>query len=233
VCFLSSRSIRLILICLAFIVSGFVPPDTAAADSRNILWNIVTTCVDLNATDYCTRCALPRIDSSCAHGHSCRDTTEVWQETADYVAIRDIKMCGCEREFVHGLAIPRVLVTGIEDPGRSDGIWSFAWAVARNHIEDELAIALTVNPPGLRSQDQLHVHIVRLLPDARRRFTDAKSRRVPSLDNIWNAAAEMATGAGFKGHGVLVTKKPEGDFLIVVVETSPEKLFTQWECHGD
>jgi len=229
--FLSSRHALLALICLVNIATGSVPSASAVGDGRDILRNIVTNCVDLHETDYCTRCFLPRIDSPCAHGRFCKDTTEIWRETTDYVAIRDIKMCGCDSEFVHGLAIPRASVTGIEDPRRPDSIWKFAWDVARTHIGNEDVIALAVNPPSLRSQDQLHIHIVRLLPDARVRFTEARSMHLPSLIGIWSAAAGIASRAGLTDYGVLVTKNPEGDFLIVIEEKSPEKLFTRWDCH--
>jgi CDP-diacylglycerol pyrophosphatase len=228
--FSSSRHVLSILLAFVFVVGASVAAGAQTTARRDVLWDIVTTCIDLHAADYCTHCSLPRIDSSCAHGRGCSDTTEVWEETIDYVAIRDVKMCGCEESFVHGLAIPRSRVTGIEDPKRPEGIWSFAWDVARKRIREEAAIGLAVNPQGQRNQNQLHVHIVRLAPDARQRFAAAISARVRSLGDVWNAAAEKAALANLKDYGVLVAKQPEGDFLVLIEEQSPEKAYTRWKC---
>ena len=228
--FLSFRRVLSIFLSLVLVVGIYVAADAQTAAHRNVLWEIVTTCIDLHHADYCEHCSLPRVDSPCGVGRECRETTEVWEETANYVAIRDVKMCGCEKGFVHGLAIPRGRVIGVEDPKRPDGIWDFAWSVARKRIGEESAIALAVNPPGVRGQDQLHVHIVRLLPDARRRFTDAQSARVGSLSGTWKAAADKAAIAGLKDYGVLVARLPEGDYLVLVGESSPEKTYTLWEC---
>jgi CDP-diacylglycerol pyrophosphatase len=228
--FSSSRHVLSIFLALVFVVSTSVATGAQTTARRDVLWEIVTTCIDLHAADYCTHCSLPRTDSLCAHGRGCRNTVEVWEETTDYVALRDVKMCGCEDDFVHGLAIPRSQVTGVEDSKRSDEIWDFAWGVAKKRIKEDAAIGLAVNPQGQRSQDQLHVHITRLAPDARRRFAAAISARVRSLSDVWNAAAEKAALAGLKDYGVLVAKEPEGDFLVLIEAQSPEKAYTRWEC---
>ncbi|HUJ19673.1 MAG TPA: CDP-diacylglycerol diphosphatase [Nitrospirota bacterium] len=226
----SSRHARLILLCVLLFVISSVLASAGAAESRDALWNIVSTCTDLHAPHYCDNCSAPRVDSPCGQGRACKETTEVWEETTDYVAIRDRKMCGCEAGFVHGLAIPRTRVIGIEDPNRPDNIWSFAWAAAKKRISNEAEIALAVNPASTRGQDQLHVHIVRLQPDARGRFDDSRSARVSSFGDIWSAAAKKAALLGLKDYGVLVTKQAEGDFIVLVGEKSPEKAFTQGEC---
>ena len=228
--FSSSRHVLSILLALVFVVGASIAAGAQTSAPRDMLLKIVTTCIDLRAADYCTHCSSPRTDSPCGYGRGCSDTIEVWEETIDYVAIRDVKMCGCEEDFVHGLAIPRSRVTGVEDPRRPEGIWSFAWGVAKKRIREDAAIALAVNPQGQRSQNQLHVHIARLAPDARQRFADARSTRVRSLGGIWNAAAEKAALAGLKDYGVLVAKQPEGDFLVLIEEQSPEKGYTRWEC---
>jgi CDP-diacylglycerol pyrophosphatase len=139
-------------------------------------------------------------------------------------------MCGCGKDFVHGLAMPRSSVAGVEDSRRPEGIWNFAWMVAKKRIGKETDIALVVNPARRRTQDQLHVHIVKLLPDARRRFAGAASVRVPSLRAVWHEAENAATRAGLKDYGVLVAKLPEGDFLVMVEEKSPERMYTQSKC---
>jgi len=77
-----------------------------------------------------------------------------------FTALRDIKMCGCPSDFVHGPALPIYRVTGVEDPLRPEGIWQFAWDVAIQRMKPE-SIALVVTPRLHRSQNQLHVHLLR------------------------------------------------------------------------
>ncbi len=201
-----------------------------AASGRDVLLTIVTRCLNPGIPDYCSQCPSPRVGSQCASGRECRETTEVWDETPEFVAIRDIKMCGCPEGFIHGLAIPRTRITGIEDPHRPDGIWSFAWAAAQKRMNDENTFALAVNPKANRQQDQLHLHIVRLLPDARRRFAAVRAVSVQSLDDVWKAAAKKAASLQLANYGILVTKQAEDGFLVLIEEGSPEKLFTQGDC---
>jgi CDP-diacylglycerol pyrophosphatase len=150
----------------------------SAAPSRNILVGIVTDCLNPGELWYCSRCASPQA-GYCGGANSCECTTEVWDQSQEYVAIRDIKMCGCPEGFVHALALPRLEVTGVEDPRRPNGLWPFAWEAARRRISDESEIALAVNPPGDRTQDHLHVRLVRLTADARRRVSALEAVRIP------------------------------------------------------
>ena len=195
------------------------------ADHRDILWNAVSTCIDTHAKDYCSRCATPRVEIDC---RTCRDTTQVWAESAEFVVIRDRKQCDCPDGFVHGLAIPRSRVTGVEDPGRPDGIWRFAWDSAVQRL-DPGEVALAVNPKRERSQDQLHVHIVRVrresLPVDPRRVA-----RVDSLDRVWYAAARMAAELEWKDYGVLVVKGAESGYQVIVDDASTEYKFTRPRC---
>jgi CDP-diacylglycerol pyrophosphatase len=219
-----------VVFCFLFISCAIFPPHAAKAGSRDTLWNIVTTCLDIHVPEYCKRCPSPRLESPCARNRDCKATTEVWEETADYVVIRDRKMCGCAPGFVHGLVIPRSRLTGIEDLRRPDSIWSIAWAAAQKRIAEDSSIALVVNPPELRTQDQLHVHIVRLQSKARAHFDAARMTRVQSLDGVWRAAAKKAATLNLSGYGVIVTRHPDGGFLVVVETGSPEKLYTQGVC---
>jgi CDP-diacylglycerol pyrophosphatase len=228
--FFFRRSARTTILCFLIAYGAVFPTQTVTAESRDTLWDIVTTCLDTHAQDYCKQCPAPRIESPCAQGRGCKETTEVWEETTEFVIIRDRKMCGCPEGFVHGLVIPRARIKGVEDPQRPKNIWSTAWAMARKRIGDAETIALVVNAPGIRSQDQLHVHIVRLRSDSRRLFDAAKVTRVRSLDDVWSEAAKEAARANLNKYGVLVTPNPDGDFLVVVEDASLEKLYTQWEC---
>ena len=228
--FFEQRSTRSLILTLLVILKVAVATSADAAGSREVLWEIVTSCLDPGAGDYCATCRSPRTETPCAAGKPCQETTEVWAETADYVAVRDRKMCGCPEDFVHGLAIPRSRVTGVEDPRRPDGIWEFAWATARKRIGDDCAAALAVNPAATRAQDQLHVHIVRLRKDARRRFAKAYGTRVQKLSEVWRAAAARAAAAGLADYGILVASDPEGGFVVLVDRVSPEKSFSIERC---
>lgn len=228
--FFSLGYARAVLLCL-LVAAAFLSSSAAvAAESRDALFTIVSTCLDIHAPDYCEHCPAPRLESPCAQNLDCKATTEVWEETAAYVVIRDRKMCGCAPGFVHGLVIPRARIRGVEDPQRPDAIWDTAWAAARKRIADEDAIALVVNPPGSRSQDQLHVHIVRLRSDARGRFNGTRIGRVQNLSEVWAAAANKASVARLPDYGVLVVRHRDGGFLVLVDERSPERLYTLWEC---
>ncbi len=228
--FFSHKRIRTIILFLLSIFGIGLAPFTVAAESRGTLLNIVTSCIDINTPDYCKHCLVPRVESACAKGRDCKETTEVWEETTEYIVIRDRKMCGCPRDFVHGIVIPRAPISGIEDARRPDSIWSVAWVAAHKRIKKESDIALVVNPAALRSQDQLHVHLVRMLPTSRLRFGRSRTVRVKSLEDVWKAAKKTATAINLADYGVLVAMHREGGFLVVVEERSPEKLFTQWEC---
>ena len=226
---LSLRDARAVLLCL-LLAAPFLSELAVAAESRDALLTIVSNCLDIRASDYCKNCTAPRLESTCAQGRGCKETTEVWEETADYIVIRDRKMCGCAPGFVHGLVIPRARITGIEDPRRPDGIWKVAWNAAQKRIKEEGAVALVVNPPGSRTQDQLHIHIVRLRSNVRGRFDSARSVRVRNLDEVWSAAAKKAGAEKLTDYGVLVARDSGGGFLVLVDERSPEKKYTQAEC---
>ncbi len=200
-----------------------------ADGNRDVLWNIVTNCLDPTVADYDKICRWP-IDNSAA---ACRKTTGLWDKNDEFVIIRDRKMCDCldNKSFIHRLAIPRTKVTGTEDPNRPVGIWQFAWDDAAKRIGNEAEIALVVNPPGKnRSQDQLHVHIVRL-NDAGRRLIDAPDVcSVMSLADIWNTADNLAKKKGFDYYGVLVAKNPAGGFIVFVNDRNLEYDYSIAEC---
>jgi CDP-diacylglycerol pyrophosphatase len=224
----AAARIWILALVVAAVVAGCGPH---VGGSRNILWRIVSQCVDASVPGYCTTCASP-IEGACGDARGCRASVDVWAKTADYVAIRDIKMCGCPAGFVHGLALPRFRVTGIEDPRRPAGIWPFAWHTARSRIDDEQQIALVVNPPGLgRTQDQLHVHLLRLAPGARARVVATSPARARNLDLVWEVAARDATVKDLPAYGVLVLRDAaSSDFLVTTQRESPEDQFTASRC---
>lgn len=225
-----SRRVRSVILAGVVALSlAFSVPAQAAA-SRDILWDIVSKCLDPAAADYCTSCRSPRVETACAAELLCKQTTEVWGENSAYVVIRDRKSCGCPAEFVHALAIPRSRVAGVEDPNRPEGIWEYAWGIGMKKIPDQMNAALAVNPAGKRAQDQLHVHILRLRDDARERFLKNQAARIERLDEVWKKASALAAAAGLADYGVLVTRHPESGFLVVVTKESPEKSYTIERC---
>jgi CDP-diacylglycerol pyrophosphatase len=219
------------LLVAALLLAGICAAVPAyAAGSRDVLWNILNTCINPDLPDYSSICRAPRIETPCAIGKSCQETSEVWAETGAYVALRDRKMCGCPDDFVHGIVLPRAKVTGVEDPRRPDGIWSFAWAVACSKIGSDASIALAVNPAGMRDQDQLHVHIVRMQKDARLRFRAEQLGKVGNLEEVWGVASRIAGAAGLADYGILVARHPEGGFTVLVDKVSLEKSYGIARC---
>jgi CDP-diacylglycerol pyrophosphatase len=234
---------------LCFFVSGVLPTAWAADHKtsvfdRGILWQIVDNCLkDGGGANYCKNCPapLPSLLASCTDPSGldpqaiCRETTEVWDQTSDFVAIRDQKMCGCPGDFVHGLALPLRKVTGVEDPSKPAGIWQFAWdeAVKKIGAQDKDAILIAANPRAQRSQDQLHIHLVRLADGARQKILDLRPIHIKGLSDVWTAAARHAAAGGLAedGYGVsVVYDSAAGDFLVATSAGSLEKAFSSFSC---
>jgi CDP-diacylglycerol pyrophosphatase len=156
------------------------------------------------------------------------NTTEVWEKSDDYVVIRDRKMCGCPVGFVHGLALPLKRVTGVEDKDRPLGIWRFAWEVAEKRMKAS-EIALVVNEKACRSQDQLHVHIVKLNSEGNKSFGDTNAAPVANLDQVWSKAEELAKNGEMKSYSVLVKRGGMG-FVVVVDDSCLEERYTEYVC---
>jgi CDP-diacylglycerol pyrophosphatase len=203
--------------------------QSAGIARSDILLHIVTQCVDPSRENYCSNCMLPRADASCSGVADCKKTNEVWALNPKYVAIRDIKMCGCPSSFVHGLAMPRNIVTGVEDLNREEDIWQFAWDVGVERIEPGM-LALVVNPQSERTQNQLHVHMLKLDKNARESFVDYSHAYIQSLEGVWSTAKKMADSIELSDYGVLVAKASAKQYIVLVTRHSPESAFTVWNC---
>jgi CDP-diacylglycerol pyrophosphatase len=224
--FIWSRKIAsLVVLAIGCAFQGASP----AMERSDILLDIVSHCVDPQPSNYCSLCRAPRKDTACGAALECKKSTEVWALTDRYTAIRDIKMCGCPADFVHGLALPTSPVRGVEDPRRPDGIWQFAWDVAASRMEPE-SIALVVNPRLHRSQNQLHVHMLRLAQGARVQLEKEGPQTVNSLEQVWRTAAQIAEAKGLEDYGVLVVQQTQIAYLVVVTESSPEAAFAKERC---
>jgi len=209
----------------------------AAPFGVGALWAIVSTCVDRRASEFCT---CPAFALSCCGDRGTPDADVVWAKTRDFVAIRDLKMCDCPAGFVAGLAMPRARVTGIEDPRRPEGIWPFAWQVARARIGDERQIGLAINPKDARSQNQMHVHLLRLRPETRA-WLDASDGAAPggatvltlaSLDAVFAAAEARVGAARMADTGILVARARAGPWRAVLTYRSSPQAFTVNGCRA-
>jgi CDP-diacylglycerol pyrophosphatase len=206
--------------------------DTARPRDRNILWKIVSACVGPEDADYCQRCISPRAGSACAEKQRCEHTTDVWEASDEFIAMRDIKMCSCPAGFVHGLVVPRAAVRGIEAPQLPQRIWSFAWAVARRKIDDAAAIALVVNSARQRSQDQLHVHLLRLRSDARQNLS-GRMVSILRLEDVWSVVSGLAASSPpLDDYSVLVASDLKGGYMVVIDgnERNLERSMTHRTC---
>ena len=206
----------------------------SAAASRDELRLLMEYCLDPVRAGDGTRCPAPVDDNDTSDEARCKATTHIWAKSAEFVAIRDRKMCGCPPWFEHGIVMPFAPVAGVESDNTPEGIWQFAWDVAAKRIDHPDAIALAVNSRLQRSQDQLHVHIVQLLEGARERFPDGSSLTVDDLKHVWAAARALAQAKNMQDSGVLLVNGP-GDKLTVLVTDgawahSPEKEYTRYRC---
>jgi len=206
----------------------------ADASSRDALRVLVERCLDPASAGDGSKCPAPVGDGEAADEAHCKATTQVWGKNAEFVAIRDRKMCGCPRWFEHGLAMPFAFIPGVESENAPEGIWQFAWNVARKRFDDPDTIALAVNSRLQRSQDQLHVHIVQLLEGARAKFPQGSTVTVGNLGHVWAAARSLAQEKNMPDYGVLVVHGPGEKFTVLVADGawthSPEKEFTRYRC---
>lgn len=223
-----------------------------AQGDRNILWKIVSNCLGSSAALRSGECIAPRQAVPLAEmvfatpaeaARACRRGTEVWGEVPDrFVVFRDIKMCACpdNRGFVHGLAIPYARVTGVEADNRPDGIWQLAWdtGLAKVGAGQKTLLGLAVNPMRQRSQDQLHVHIVRLRDDYLQRLKAhpeyvLREVRLRDLSRLWHEAPLPEDKAvRFKDFGVLVTSDGGDGYVVRIThpKISPEGEYTEYAC---
>ena len=199
---------------------------------------VAQTCPVTPATD-----ALRQI-TQCLAGTDCRGRTVVerenlgpgcereievwsWHGARTSVAIRDRKMCLTRRKnppdarFIHGLILPMDAVCGVEDPRLyADAspyrrLWRDAWEAALARIP-EAAIVLVINPPTLRSQTQLHIHLLRTNGVD---FPAGASVVVDSLDEVWAAAERVRRAKAWgqaRNYGIAVRKR--GSAFDVLVE---------------
>lgn len=208
---------------------GLLSTHVQAQNKRDFLLGVVTQCLDVKKQNYCSSCALPQSTASCAGHDTCQTNLEIWKISPDFVAMRDRKMCTCPADFVHGLVLPTAPVRGVEDPNRPEAVWQFAWDVGKTKI-DPAHMALVVNPRLHRDQDQLHVHMVEVLPQVRDKLTNLTYVHVATLDHVWQEAQNLADKNSFKDYGVLIIAHRQNGFYIIIDQDSPEHKYTKAKC---
>jgi CDP-diacylglycerol pyrophosphatase len=216
---------------LASILFFAFTPTGQSATNSDILLDIVQQCIQTDRPGYCEQCRAPQRQAVCTGKTSCQASTEVWAENSEFVAIRDIKMCGCPTDFVHGLVLPKATITGVEDDRRPEAIWPFAWQVALERIKlDEIALA--VNSKSKRTQNQLHVHVARLKPGLQTKLAAFIVASTDDLNAVWHVAQLAAVERHMAEYGVLVTAAPGGGYRVALTteKESPEGQFTQAVC---
>jgi CDP-diacylglycerol pyrophosphatase len=140
-------------------------------------------------------------------------------------------MCSCPADFVHGLVLPKQTITGVEDPLRPDAIWPYAWDIATTRIAPD-SIALVINPKNFRSQNQMHIHLVKLKPQARLELQKLRNDEVQNLLQVWTVAKQSAQEQKLEDYGVLVMRNASGTFNVVLTAQSPGKTYTEYVCDG-
>ncbi len=239
------------VLALLLAAAAGAQPRGCEARQSGALWSIAQACRDPGDPARCLQ------NPSLPVQLLVDDARVSWNDR--YIAIKDLKMtrppCDRDADFFHGLAIPLARVCGVEDDRRQSaagGVWAFAWSVARR-LEppvDEDDIALAVEPPYLRSQNQLHVHIVRLLDAARARFPRdeapgaACAEHVDDLREVWTAAdRQWACRRRLspelpRWYGALVVRETDGGgalvpgYRVVTDDASVELLYTRARCRA-
>jgi CDP-diacylglycerol pyrophosphatase len=217
---------------------------TDPASPADALWRIVSNCLDAPRPSGTSYCSCPAFTATCCGDAEMPDAEMVWAESTDFVAFRDIKACGCPASFVAGLALPRARLGGIEDPGRPDGLWPFAWDVARRRITDERQIGLVINPQDVRTQNQMHVHLLRLKHETRALLDGidppaggtrldtppALVVRLSDLEHVFRTAADAVGDAAVAHTGILVARAHDAGYLALLTDRSSPQVLTENRC---
>jgi len=216
-----------------------VQPATAPGGKTDALWNLISLCINQSESKYCLCSTMIK---TCCNDPDTPDEDVVWSLDKDFLVIRDIRQCGCPKGFVTAITMPRMKVTGIEDPKRPEGIWLFAWDTASRVIPDHGEIGLTINPQGRRSQNQMHVHIQRIKPETRKWFDDPAMRRQASekyklifidlddLGGVFKAVGEKVGISRMKDTGVLIVKSTNTGFQAMITFDKSPEAFVEKFC---
>src|SRR5258706_518271 len=147
------------------------------------------------------------------------------------------------RQATRGRVAARAAVPAVR-PARPDAIWPFAWDVARRHIADESEIGLVINPDDARTQNQMHVHMLRLDRGARAlldsldppsdgtwlRAPAALVLPLPNLEHVFSTAADRIGSDAIGTHGILVARAKGAGYLAVLTARISPQVLTKSHC---
>jgi hypothetical protein len=78
----------------------------------------------------------------------------------------------------------------------------------------------------------MHIHLVRLKPQARTALAKLSNHPIEDLNQVWKVASQSAKEQQMEDYGVIVFRSTTGAFNVVVTANSPEGVFTQYACDG-
>ena len=152
------------------------PAETMAPVRLRLAAAILALCVGLGLGALAARAADPDALWKIVHGHCVPDADNGDPAPCALVTANDavLKDINGATQF---LLIPTARVTGIEDPAvlapGAPNYFADAWSARRfveakaGHALPRDAVALAINPPGARSQGQLHIHVDCIRPGIR------------------------------------------------------------------
>jgi hypothetical protein len=76
----------------------------------------------------------------------------------------------------------------------------------------------------------MHIHLVKLKPQARQELQKLRNDQVENLLQVWNAAKQSAKEQQLQDYGVLVMRNASGTFNVVLTVESPGKIYTEYVC---
>lgn len=216
------KSIARLLACAALVAAASATGQSCPVTPPNDALRQITQC--LAGQD----CRGRSVTEKPNLGAGCEREIEVWSwhSGRSSVTIRDRKMCLSRRKaqpdlrFVHGLLLPMAPVCGVEDPqllvadSPLKALWQDDWDAARLRLPEE-DITLVINPPTLRSQTHLHIHIVR------GNGVPFPAANVVALDNLadaWRQARSFATGTlgvANGNYGIAIRRRGAGFEMLV------------------
>jgi len=214
-------------------------PVAVSGGRADALWNLISLCVNAPVSKYCE---CPAMIKTCCGDPDTPDASVVWSLNDDYLVIRDLRQCGCQKGFITAITMPRMKVTGIEDTKRPEGIWRFSWDAAARVIPESSEIGLTINPQGRRSQNQMHIHIQRIKSETRKWFDDPALRKdaigkynlifidLDDLGGVFKAVGEKVGSSRMKDTGILAVKSRNAGYQAMITFDKSPEAFVEKFC---
>ena len=225
------------IICITnlYAQSSFAQPSVAL--SRDTLLKAIE-CIKKNTHE--------AVKATHAHPVSLCNTTIMAFVPNQYLLLQGKKMSDCHvnatthgvpptSQYIDLLVLPLTKVTGVEDQHRPNGIWQQAWTIAQSYLPDNGLIVLAANPRHYRTQDQLHIHILRQQPGIINYVNKLKPIYISSLsgavDPVWAAAERHSNSHINSGElGIAVLFDHIKQKFAVVTSTDPTERTFGLQC---